>query len=130
MRDTLQEIPAVWPGNTIEFKGTRYVVLKVNPKNLKIQDAAGKCYNLPVLARYTVVRDPALAVTPPAAPKSDRAVGDLVRITSGRFASDKPFVVIKHQPQTNRWDVVEVNGKGAGAYRVPDSMLTDYEITR
>lgn len=48
--------PFVGMGAILEHQGTRYIVLKPNPKNLLVErESDGKQFNLPRTARYTVV---------------------------------------------------------------------------
>lgn len=48
--------PFVGLGAILEHQGTRYTVLKPNPKNLLVErESDGKQFNLPRTAKYTIV---------------------------------------------------------------------------
>lgn len=126
----------IFAGDTVEIRhpqpqdvGRVYRVLKVNPKNLRVEDEEGRRFTGP----HHIWRKTDRPFTKPATAAEEVSIpelfdiGEVVRVphgvNSGKWAytKDQLFVVIKQGP--DRVNIVKLGGDGGRYWRMDPSSL-------
>ncbi len=125
-----------WEYTVIRFKGKRYLITKVNPKNYKIVDEDGKTYNLRRNA-VGITKDGNQMWDTPTAPSApatkvdvpELMLGDTVTFKRAGDAAKFPgtYVVAKKNPTT--YVLVRLNGGSDSSVKASFGLVKKVEIT-